>query len=206
MGIYIEGEFSYLEEVEEKYFPYIIAWRNDPQNNQFINQPFVLDEAKQRTWYDAYCMDDTQALLVMVSKSGDVPFGTIGWTYYDAKERLCVPGRFLVGNHDYRASAEFLETNLLHMDYLYDVLQIEHEYIHVVKENRKVLSFNKRLGFRENRGEIRFPQELFVNGMEQIELHRSKNQIPEVRAHLASLLNTFRKAYDERGGVLGGGT
>ncbi len=206
MGIYLEGTFSYLAEVEEKYFPYIIAWRNDPENNQFINQPFVLDEEKQRAWYERYCADDTQALLVMVAKEGDVPFGTVGWTYYNPEERICVPGRFLVGNHDYRASTEFLEVNLLHMNYLYDVLQIEHEYIHVVKANRKALSFNKSIGFRENAGVIRFPQELCVNGMEQIELHRGKEQIPGVRAHLTSLLNVFRQVNDAHDKALGGGT
>ena len=39
----LEGNTVYLEETAEKYFPYIIAWRNDPLNNRYLNQPFLLD-------------------------------------------------------------------------------------------------------------------------------------------------------------------
>ena len=42
MGIYLEGTFTYLADVEEKYFPYVIEWRNNPENNRFLNQPFLL--------------------------------------------------------------------------------------------------------------------------------------------------------------------
>ena len=38
-GIHIEGTAIRLEEVEEKHFRYIIDWRNDPENNRYLNQP-----------------------------------------------------------------------------------------------------------------------------------------------------------------------
>ena len=60
----LEGNTVYLEEAAEKYFPYIIAWRNDPKNNRYLNQPFLLDMDKQRAWYQHYCEDPTQGLLV----------------------------------------------------------------------------------------------------------------------------------------------
>ena len=31
----LEGKYVYLEEVQPKYFPYIIEWRNNPENNKF---------------------------------------------------------------------------------------------------------------------------------------------------------------------------
>ena len=74
----LEGNTVYLEEAAEKYFPYIIAWRNDPLNNRYLNQPFLLDMEKQRAWYRRYCSDPTQGLLVVVDKQNDTPFATMG--------------------------------------------------------------------------------------------------------------------------------
>ena len=98
----LEGNTVYLEETAEKYFPYIIAWRNDPLNNRYLNQPFLLDMEKQRAWYRHYCADPTQGLLVVVDKQNDVPFATMGWTDHDREARLCITGRLLVGDRRYR--------------------------------------------------------------------------------------------------------
>lgn len=38
----LEGRYVILEEVQPKYFPYIIELRNNPENNRFLNQPFNL--------------------------------------------------------------------------------------------------------------------------------------------------------------------
>ena len=64
-GIHIEGTAIRLEEVEEKHFRYIIDWRNDPENNRYLNQPFHLTMEKQRAWYEHYLADPTQGLLIV---------------------------------------------------------------------------------------------------------------------------------------------
>ena len=92
----LEGQNVYLAEVEEQYFPYIIAWRNDPLNNRYLNQPFLLDMEKQRAWYERYLSDSAQGLLVVVDKQMDTPFATMGWTDHDIEERVCITGRLLV--------------------------------------------------------------------------------------------------------------
>ena len=84
----LEGNTVYLEEPAEEYFPYIIPWRNDPLNNRYLNQPFLLDMEKQRAWYRRYCSDPTQGLLVVVDKQNDTPFATMGWTDHIPAERL----------------------------------------------------------------------------------------------------------------------
>ena len=39
----LEGRYVILEEVQPKYFPYIIEWRNNPENNRFLNQRLILN-------------------------------------------------------------------------------------------------------------------------------------------------------------------
>ena len=46
----LDGKYVYLEEVQPKYFPCIIEWRNNPDNNKFLNQPFKLTMELQTKW------------------------------------------------------------------------------------------------------------------------------------------------------------
>ena len=64
--IKLEGKLVTLEEIEPKFFPYVIKWRNDPKLNRYLNQPFVLTEELERKWYEEkYLPDDTQGFLIV---------------------------------------------------------------------------------------------------------------------------------------------
>ena len=168
----LNGQIVKLKEVTESYFHYIIAWRNDPVNNRYLNQPFHLDMEKQRAWYEHYMADDTQGLLVVVDKENDTPFATMGWTDYDVERHRCITGRLLVGDRRYRGSAHFAEATLLFADYVYDTLGVDVCYAHIVCENAASLRYHEKYGFHPNEGEMQFPEERIVNGMEQVEYLR----------------------------------
>lgn len=187
-----EGKYVYLEEVQPKYFPYIIEWRNNPENNRFLNQPFKLTMDLQTKWYEEkYLNDFSQGLFVMVDKANNVPFGTLGWTDYDQGEKVCIMGRALVGNHDYRGSKELLEGYLLLQDYIHKELKINISYIHVVNENKKVISLNKRWGYKAHLEDIKYPNELFVNGMNQTEYIRTLEEYNKAREKIISILKSL---------------
>lgn len=40
--IILEGKYVRLEEISPKYFEKVIEWRNNPELNKFLNQPFKL--------------------------------------------------------------------------------------------------------------------------------------------------------------------
>ena len=168
----LNGQIVNLVEVTESYFHYIIAWRNDPVNNRYLNQPFHLDMEKQRAWYEHYMADDTQGLLVVVDKEDNTPFATMGWTDYDVERHRCITGRLLVGDRRYRGSAHFAEATLLFADYVYDTLGVDVCYAHIVCENTASLRYHEKYGFHPNEGEMQFPEERIVNGMEQVEYLR----------------------------------
>ena len=177
----LEGNAVYLAEAAEKYFPYIIAWRNDPLNNRYLNQPFLLDMEKQRAWYRHYCADPTQGLLVVVDKQNDVPFATMGWTDHIPVERICITGRLLVGDRRYRGSPLFAEATLLFAEYMYGAFGVDACYAHVVCENTPSIRYHEKYGFHRHQGSARFPDELTVNGMKQVEYVRSKEDWAAVR-------------------------
>ena len=190
--IYLDGEFIYLEEVQPKYFPYVINWRNNPENNRFLNQPFKLTLELQTKWYEEkYLNDYSQGLFIMVDKTNNIPFATLGWTDYDSENKVCILGRALVGNHDYKGSKELMEGYLLLQDYIHNELGVTTSYIHVVNENKKVISLNKRWGYRVNTGEIKYPNELLVNGMHQTEYVRTLDQYKVAREKIVNILNNL---------------
>jgi len=173
----IEGKYVRLEEVQPKHFPYIIEWRNNPEFNKYLNQPYKLTMESQTKWYEEkYLQDMTQGLFVLVDKEINTPFGTLGWTDYNVREKICIAGRALIGNVEYRGSLVSVEAYQLLFDYLYYGLDTQLHYIHVVNENRKVASLNKRWGFVPHYDNIRFPKELCVNGMTQTEYMRTFEQ------------------------------
>lgn len=169
----LNGKYVYLEEVQPKYFPYIIEWRNNPENNRFLNQPFKLTIELQTKWYEEkYLMDMTQGLFVALDKKNDVPFATIGWTDYNSDKKICIAGRLLVGNLLYRGSLEWKNAVKLANDYLYYILGVETVYAHIVKENTASIKWHEKWGYSINE-RFKFPKEKVVNDMEQIEYYRT---------------------------------
>ena len=180
-GIRCEGRSVYLAEAEEKYFPYIIAWRNDPENNRYLNQPFLLDMEKQQAWYESYRRDPAQGLFIVVDKKENLPFATMGWTDHDPEENLCITGRLLVGDRRYRGSPRFAEATLLFADYMYGELGVDTCYAHIVCENLASRRYHEKYGYYLHADAPRFPHELVVNSMRQVEYVRSREDWSSVR-------------------------
>ena len=199
-AIHLNGHMVCLNEVTAEYFPHIIAWRNDPVNNQYLNHPFRLDMEKQRAWYESYVNDATQGLLVVVDKENDTPFATMGWTDHDVERHRCITGRLLVGDRRYRGSAHFAEATLLFADYVYDTLGVDVCYAHIVRENAASLRYHEKYGFHPNEGEMQFPEERIVNGMEQIEYLRRRADWCSVREAAVHRIDAARRNRRERQG------
>ncbi len=188
----LEGRAVILEEIQPKFFPHVVEWRNNPELNKFLNQSFKLTLELEKKWYEEkYLTDETQALFVFVDKEKNIPFGTVGWTDFDANKKVRIGGRLLVGMKNYFQHPAFIEGNFLISDLSYKT--VDTEYIHVVKKNRKALHMDKIMGFLPNEGEIQYPHELFRNGMEQIEFYRTKEMYLNVRKKIFE--NLFKSLF-----------
>lgn len=170
--IQLIGKTVILDEVQPEYFEKIIEWRNNNENNKFLNQPYRLTLDLQKKWYESYLKDDTQGLLILIDKQNNRPFGTMGWTDFDKNQQICITGRLLVGDTAYRGSSYFREATKLFNNYLYHNYNIKIMYAHVIKENIASIKWHEKWGYNINK-EFKFSKEQVVNGMEQIEFFRS---------------------------------
>ena len=179
--IKLEGKFVTLEEIEPKFFPYVIKWRNDPKLNRYLNQPFVLTEELERKWYEeTYLPDEKQGFLIAVDKKSGEPFGTTGWINLDLEKRLCITMRLLSISPAY--AFQMMEARLLTSDYLYE--QVDTHFGQVSLENIEAVRCNEMCGYVENKNEPMFPELLHVNGISMIEIIRTKEQYLEARRKL----------------------
>lgn len=168
-NVRIEGKYVIVEEVQPKYFEKIIEWRNNPEFNKFLNQPYKLTMELQQKWYEKYLEDFTQGLFVVVDKNTGKPFATIGYTDFDREEKVLISGRLLVGEVEYRGSKEWNESIEIVYKYFSNNLKITTVFSHVVKDNIASIKWHLKHGFKKNEGVPQYPHELVVNGMEQDE-------------------------------------
>ena len=181
--VHLEGKYCILEEIQPKYFSYVVEWRNNPKLNKYLNQPFELTLELEKKWYEEiYLNDPTQGLCIVIDKQNMKPFGTTGFTDLDTEKKCCIGGRLLLGDESYSNHPAFLESFFIGTDNIYNIIDVM--YAHVVKKNRKALQINKMFGFIPNTGEIQYPQELHRNGHDQIELYRTKERYLEIREKL----------------------
>lgn len=176
----LEGRSVVLEEIQSKYFSYVIDWRNNSELNKFLNQPFELTEELEKKWFEEiYLQDDTQGFFVMIDKEKNIPFGTTGFTDLDKKNRVAIGGRLILGNSGYANHPAFMESFFVGSDHIYEM--IDTQYVHVVKKNRKAIQLNKIMGFVLSTEKIRYPDELFRGGMEHYEFYRTKEMYLNIR-------------------------
>ena len=176
----LEGKTVILEEIAPKYFSYVVEWRNNPALNKYLNQPFVLTEELEKKWYEeTYVKDDTQGLLVIIDKNTNTPIGTTGWANMDEERRRCTYERLLLGNANFRASASFFESLFVGSDFLYEKVDVI--YAHVAIGNTNALRLDLMTGFALNEGTIQYSQNLFVNGLQQQEIYRTKDMYGQAK-------------------------
>ena len=96
----------------------------------------------------------------------------MGYTDYNAEEKVLISGRLLVGDIKYRGSKEWQEATQTVFDYYDKILGVNVIYAHIVKENIASIRWHKKWGFCINVEKARYPMELRVNGMVQNEYIR----------------------------------
>ena len=170
-----------MEEIEPKFFPYVIKWRNDPKLNRYLNQPFILTEELEQKWYDNVYSTLrggwTQGFLIGIDKKSAEPFGTIGWEGLDLENSCCYLGRLLCS--DPTLSMQLIDMHFTFSEFMHE--KVETIFSSIAKNNRQSLRFNKSIGFVENRGRIQYPENLMINGMEHVEMYRTKAMYLNIR-------------------------
>jgi RimJ/RimL family protein N-acetyltransferase len=189
--INLKGKFVNLRSINESDFARLIEWRNNPEINRYLNQPYKLTIELQYKWYKKKYLNSNDILFIVIELKNKKRIGTIGINDVDYKNHTGIAGRLLIGEKEYRGSKELVETNILFYDYLFYILKLKKLYCHVVIENKKVVSFDKKYGFTANRKTI-FPQYCNVDGMKLIEMVNTKEQYEKAKKKIEPIMRYFK--------------
>jgi len=186
----IFGKLVYLKEIEPSDFDDVIRWRNDPENNRYLNQPYQLTREMQEKWYAEKYLTTSDVLFIFFDNKTNKRFGMIGYNDYLPLEKICIAGRLLVGEKNFRGSVQVLEANLLFYHYLFDTLQLKTVYCHIVHQNKKAISLDTKLGFYPSEV-VRFPEYLKVNNLEQFEMMMTQESFEKCYTKLMPIVEHY---------------
>ena len=189
--ILLSGHLVTLRGIDERDFKKVVLWRNDPENNRYLNQPFKLTLEKQKRWYyDKYMISNDLLFVFVLNETGE-QIGTLGANDIDYDNRKAIAGRLLIGKKQFRGSPELLESNILFYDFLFEILGLKKVYCHIAEGNKKAMALDKRLGFHQNLDRIEYPQYCKVDNMNLIEMVNTKESYNESRQKLLPMLEHF---------------
>jgi RimJ/RimL family protein N-acetyltransferase len=187
---YLEGDFVYLKEMTEGDFADVIKWRNNTENNKYLNQDFVLTQDLQLKWYERYLESENEILYIIHNKNGK-GIGTLGATDIDLKNHELVVGRLLIGEANYRLGPYLIETCKLFYDYFFYELEIERIYGYVVKENKNARALDRNFGFVET-NKIAHPNHSQIGDFDILEIINTPTTYNNALIKLIPILDHFK--------------
>jgi len=189
--INLKGKFVNLRSINESDFARLIEWRNNPEINRYLNQPYKLTMELQYKWHKEKYLKSNDILFIIIETKNKNRIGTIGINDLDYKKRVGIVGRLLIGEENYRASVELIEANVLFYNYLFYELKLKKLYCHVVIKNKKVISFDKKYGFIPTEQKY-FPNYCNVNGVKLIEMVNTKEQYEKAKKKIEPIIHYFK--------------
>ncbi|PKP58945.1 hypothetical protein CVT91_07620 [Candidatus Atribacteria bacterium HGW-Atribacteria-1] len=188
--INLKGKFVNLRSINENDFVRLIEWRNNPEINRYLTQPYKLTIELQYKWYKEKYLNSNDILFIIIELKNKKRIGTIGINDVDYKNQIGIAGRLLIGEKEYRGSKELVEANILFYDYLFYKLKLKKLYCHVVIKNKKVISFDKKCGFIPTEQKY-FPNYCNVNGVQLIEMVNTKEQYEKAKKKIDPIMHYF---------------
>lgn len=195
-NIVIQGKYVRMEEIQPKFFPYIVSWRNDKTVNPYIVQPFVLTEELEQQWYDKYVKEEGHCMFVLIDKCKGIPFGTLGYIY-NFDEHYCIGTHMLIGDENYKFSECYLEAYLLLTDFIIENYDLESVYSHTVEGNVTAQQFLKRIGMVKN-PTPRFSEMVNMGGKKMVEFMLPADSFRRKKKYWLSVLDKIGGREDGR--------
>jgi len=130
-----------LVEVNDAHF--ILSLRLDKKYNRYLSAVNT-DVESQRKWIEAYKIQEknNQEFYFIIEKLDGTPCGTV--RIYDIKKDSFCWGSWILNADKSRYSA--IESALLVYQFGFNTLKFEKSHFDVMKENKAVISFHKKMG------------------------------------------------------------
>lgn len=143
----LEGDRIYIRLMEEKDIPYKVKWINNPDFRYTLNFDYPISEIGTKKWLHKVAGDSTRKDFTVCLKENDKPIGYGGFINIDFKNSKA---ESYMGIGDLSCQGKGLATEIREvlLDYAFFELSLNKVYAFVWKENKPMISLNKKVGFK----------------------------------------------------------
>jgi RimJ/RimL family protein N-acetyltransferase len=144
----IETEQTYLRPLERKDLPQRAEWLNHPAVRETLLLRFPVSLAETEQWFERILQDPTrQDFVICLKKTGEL-IGFVGWVNIDWVHRKAEPS-LAIGRPDFWGQG--IGTEVVHklLDYGFNELGLNRQYVHILDFNVRSLNLFLHLGFKQ---------------------------------------------------------
>ncbi len=124
----------------------VVEIRNREKNIYFLNQACILNVEGQLKWYRSYLERDNDIYWCIYNKKNEF-IGTVRVYDIDEESDLCDQGSFVIDEELAKEAPYAIEAELLSLDFIFDVLKINHVINEDRSDNKIMNNLSKKLGF-----------------------------------------------------------
>lgn len=146
--------------LEKEYLKDLLRWRNDPDVQQWIFQKWPLSMAEQEKWFGSYLENERYKILVVYHENDRRNIGYLRLANIDYQNSSLEIGGD-IGEREYRGKGVGKIMYQKALGFVFDELNINRVYLHVLEDNEVAIKFYTKMGFQKE-GLLR--QHIFKNG------------------------------------------
>ncbi|HEY6142810.1 MAG TPA: GNAT family N-acetyltransferase [Flavobacterium sp.] len=132
--------------LSEENLEMVRVWRNSDDVRLFMQYQEIITPEQQKAWYDQL---DKSINHYFVTYQNETPFGVYNIKEIDFEIGIGELGAYLK-NRDIWESDVSMSGTIAIILFAFEILKLNTLKSHVLKSNKKVLAYNKQMGFRIN--------------------------------------------------------
>lgn len=146
-GQIIQGEYIDLHPCTLEHGETIVKLRNQKKSRYNLNQKEASTIEGQNAWYSGYTQRDDDLYWCICNKAGRM-IGVIRLYNIEPDGNICNQGSFIIDEAYAMSGPYAVETEILTLDFCFDILEISKVLNDDRVENRNMNSISRRVGFQ----------------------------------------------------------
>lgn len=147
-----------LKQLTEDKIELVRNWRNDPKIARFMEYRDHITPEMQTQWFKKINNDNNYYFIIEFEEK---EIGLINIRDIDYKKKEGEGGIFIY-NDDYLNSTVSFQASLCLYDFAFDELGLDRIIAHIMKDNKRAISYNKIIGLKKQLNQEEFDNQLYI--------------------------------------------
>jgi len=166
----LEGYGVKLRRLTEDKIELVRKWRNDPKIQQYMEYREYITPEMQKAWFKK--IDNDNNFYFIIEYEGK-EIGLIDIKNVDYEKSEGEPGIFIWDDSCLELDVPF-RASFCMGDFICNVLKIKNNYIHILRDNKRAITYNKGLGYELADGQENVENQKYISNPDKAKKFREK--------------------------------